>query len=109
MDYHDVGFQTEIHFNSTASPQAELCTTREVSHKQNYDQGGSPQPELRPGSLHTYAQAELRPGSWLQAGWLAELRPGSLLLLLFLGVVGIDVGVFVYYFEEKSGQDSLLA
>ena len=81
------------------------------TQKQNCDQGGSPQPELRPGSLHTYPQAELRPGSWLQAGWLAELRPGSLLLLLllFLGVVGIDVGVFVYYFEEKSGQDLLLA
>ena len=74
--------------------------TREAPHNQNYDQGAY---------IHTYAQAYLRPGSWLQAGWLAELRPGSLLLLLFLGVVGIDVGVFVYYFEEKSGQDSLLA
>ena len=55
------------------------------SHKQNYDQGGSPQAELRPGRLPTskittrepYPQAELRPGTWL-AGWLAELRPGNL-------------------------------
>ena len=59
------------------------------THKQNYDQGGSPQAELRPGRLPTsrtttrepmcphhkqnydqgaYPQAELRPGSWL-AGW----------------------------------------
>ena len=70
-DYHYVGFQTEIHFNSTASPQAELCTTREVSHKQNYDQGGSPQPELRPGSLHTYIRTSILTTRELAAGWLA--------------------------------------
>ena len=38
------------------------------THKQNYDQGGSPQAELRPGSLPTsrITTREL-------AGWLAEL------------------------------------
>ena len=84
-----------------------------------YDQGGFPQAELRPGRLPTTRITTREPthkqnydqGAGWQAGWLAELRPGSLLLLLllFLGVVGIDVGVFVYYFEEKSGQDLLLA
>ena len=68
--------QTEIHmYTSNPGPP----------HKQNYDQGGSPQVELRPGRLPTskittrepYPQAELRPGTWL-AGWLAELRPGNL-------------------------------
>ena len=39
-DYYELGFQTEIHFKPRASPQAELCTTREAPHKQNYDQGG---------------------------------------------------------------------
>ncbi len=57
-DYHYIhmfnGFQTEIHVKPRAS------------HKQKYDQGGSPPAELRPGS----PQAELRPGSLL-AGWLA--------------------------------------
>ena len=39
-DYYELGFQTEIHLKPRASPQAELCTTREAPHKQNYDQGG---------------------------------------------------------------------
>ena len=50
-------------YDQGGSPQAELHTTREAPHKQNYDQGA-------------YPQAELRPGSWLAgwlAGWLAEL------------------------------------
>ncbi len=85
-----IGFQTEIHFKPRAS------------HKQNYDQGGSPPAELRPGRLSasritttkpTYLpQAELRPESWLAswlaggiatrkpvmhlAGWLAEAQRG---------------------------------
>ena len=57
---------TEIHFKPRASTSR--ITTRESPHNQNYDQGGSP-------------QAELRPGSWL-AGWLAGwgdyIRPGNL-------------------------------
>ena len=87
-----VGFQTETHFKPRASPQAELwmyvrpwrlpasrITTREAPHKQNYDQGSSPQAELRPGRQNydqgAHPQAELRPGSW-PAGWLAAwLRP----------------------------------
>ena len=57
-----VGFQTEIYVKPRAS------------HKQNYDQGGFPSAELRPGRLSTsritnreltYPQAELRPGSLL--------------------------------------------
>ena len=39
-DYYELGFQTEIHLKPRASPQAELCTTREAPHKQNYDQQG---------------------------------------------------------------------
>ena len=55
-------------------------------HKQNYHQGVSPQPELRPGRLPTSRimtrePAELRPGnlsfSWL-AGWLAIWGAGWL-------------------------------
>ena len=44
-------------------------TTREAPHKQSYDQGGSPQAELRPGSLPT-SRITTRE---LLAGWLAEL------------------------------------
>ncbi len=43
------------------------CTV--VPHKQSYDQGGSPQAELRPGSLPT-SRITTRE---LLAGWLAEL------------------------------------
>ena len=64
-------YQTEIHFKPRASPQA----AREVPHKHNY---------VRPTykqnyDQEAYPQAELPPGSWL-AGWLVELRPGSLWL-----------------------------
>ena len=38
-------------------------------HKQKYDQGGSPQAELRPGRLPT-SRTETREPTWL-AGWLA--------------------------------------
>ena len=44
-------------------------TTRDAPHKQSYDQGGSPQAELRPGSLPT-SRITTRE---LLAGWLAEL------------------------------------
>ena len=74
-DYHMyvcmyVEFRTEIHFKLRASPQAELCTTREAPHEQNYDQGGSPQAELRPGSLPTSRIVYDQGTGWL-VGWLA--------------------------------------
>ena len=55
-DYYELGFQTEIHFKPSASPQAELCLyvcmyDQEAPHKQNYDQGGritTREVELRP-------------------------------------------------------------
>ena len=37
--------------------------------------------------IHTYPQTELRPGNWL-AGWLAELRPGSLSCAWLAGWLG---------------------
>ena len=47
-------------------------------HKQKYDQGGSPQAELRPGRLPT-SRTETREPTWLAGGWLwAELLPGNL-------------------------------
>ena len=46
-------------------------TTREAPHKQNYDQGGSPQEVLRPGSLCTHKENHDKGAGWL-AGWLAE-------------------------------------
>ena len=71
------GFQTEIHFKPRVSPQARLCpgrlptsrATREAPHKQNYDQGAHPQPELRPGSWLSLAGWLAELASWL-AGWL---------------------------------------
>ena len=41
------------------------------TQKQNCDQGGSPQPELRPGSLHTYIRTSIITTRELAAGWLA--------------------------------------
>ena len=86
-DYDYVGFKTEIHFKPRASQQAELHTTREAPHKQNYDQGAYPQAELRPGSwlagwlaeLHTTRVPVMRLAGWLAgglAGWLAEAKRG---------------------------------
>ena len=63
-----IGFQTEIHLKPRASPQAELHKTREAPHKQNFDQGGSPQAELRPGSLPTSRITTRELAGWL-AGW----------------------------------------
>ena len=69
----------------------DVCTTLEAPRKQNYDQGGSPQAELRPGKLPTsrittgnlptskITTREL--AGWL-AGWLAALQPGNLFLHL---------------------------
>ena len=76
-DYLYAGFQTEIHFKPRVSPQARLCpgrlptsrATREAPHKQNYDQGAHPQPELRPGSWLLLAGWLAELASWL-AGWL---------------------------------------
>ena len=48
--------------------QAELHKTREAPHKQNFDQGGSPQAELRPGSLPTSRITTRDLAGWL-AGW----------------------------------------
>ena len=76
-----VEFQQEIHFKTSVSQQAELClyvcTTRQVSHKENSDQGASPQPKLRPRSRPTSRITTRQGAGWL-AGWLAELRPGNL-------------------------------
>ena len=63
-----IGFQTEIHLKPRASPQPELHKTREAPHKQNFDQGGSPQAELRPGSLPTSRITTRELAGWL-AGW----------------------------------------
>ena len=81
---------------SNPVPPTSRITTREVPHPQNCDQGGSPQAELRPGSLHTTLPAsrittrEL--ASWL-AGWLGglyiydqEMCPALGLLAGWLGV-----------------------
>ena len=46
-----IGFQTEIHVK--LRPPTSRIRTREVPHPQNYDQRGSPQAELRAGSLQT--------------------------------------------------------
>ncbi len=59
---------TEIHLKPRASPQPELHKTREAPHKQNFDQGGSPQAELRPGSLPTSRIKTRELAGWL-AGW----------------------------------------
>jgi len=69
----------------------DVCTTLEAPRKQNYDQGGSPQAELRPGKLPTSrittgnlptSKITIRElAGWL-AGWLAALQPGNLFLHL---------------------------
>ena len=56
-------------------------TTREAPHKQNYDQGSSPQAELQPGNLPTSKITTRELAGWL-AGWLAALQPGNLFLHL---------------------------
>ena len=67
--------------NPNGSPRV-LCPTMYVctkgsnrnplqTHKQNYDQGGSPQAELRPGSLPTSRITTRELAGWLAlAGWL---------------------------------------
>ena len=85
-DYLYAGSQTEIHFKPRASPQAGLrpgrlptsrVTTREAPHKQNYDQGAHPQPDLRPGSWLWLAGWLGELASWL-AGWLGGWLAGLL-------------------------------
>ena len=63
-----MGFQTEIHLKRRASPQAELHKTREAPYKQNFDQGGSPQAELRPGTLPTSRITTRELAGWLAGG-----------------------------------------
>ena len=70
-----LGFQTEIHFKPRASPQ------------QNYDQGISPQAELRPWRFPTSRITTREPthkqnydqgAGWLAgSGWLAEAEIGG--------------------------------
>ena len=43
-------------------------TTRELPHKQNYDEGGSAQAELRPGSLPTRRITTSEVAGWLAGG-----------------------------------------
>ena len=66
-DYHDV--QSVPNRNPRQPHGIPIITssTTECPHKQNYDQGGSPQAELKPGSL---------PG-WLVAGWGRKYYQGT--------------------------------
>ena len=90
-DYHDVQRVPNRNPLQTQGLPISRSTTREVPHKQNYDQGGSPQAELKPGSLPgwlvgwlaggiTTREPVMRLAGWLAgwgAGWLAEAQRGS--------------------------------
>ncbi len=85
-DYHYVHRVPNRNPLQTQCLPISRSTTREVPHKQNYDQGGSPQAELKPGSLPgwlvgwlaggiTTREPVMRLAGWLAGGLAGWLRP----------------------------------